>query len=1030
MRSSVRNFRGNSNQLFDDRSLDALVAALNAGGVSGAAAAGPRTRRRLAAKKLKQAGLLAPLLAAEGCLSLGKDSDALVSGGGSAPDQSPSGPAQTPFGAQDDGGFHTDADAPIIIPTAELVANDAPASGEMLTIVRVFLAVNGTVALDGGNVVFTPNPGYEGLATFRYEAVDSNNQSSFATVELHVGDGDHAHGDSGGDDHGGHTMPHADDPGKQSEHLAVFDLVPHDEATHVAVQSGSWFDPATWADGVVPGEDARVLIPEGVTVQYDGESPVSLFTVRIDGALEFATDVDTFMEVDTLVVAGSGRLAIGSIDHPVSPNVSTVIQIANNGPINTAWDPQLLSRGIISHGEVQIHGAEKETFIRVTADPMAGDTSITLSEAPSGWQVGDKLVVVGTHLIAPEQTAGIDERRIETEDEEVVITRIEGNTVYFDKPLQFDHEGQNADLKTYVANFSRNIKIQTENPDGVPVSERGHVMFMHSDNIDVRYAEFFELGRTDKSERAFDFDDLASTTANSNLKGRYALHIHRAGVNEVDDPAMVVGNAVWGSPGWGFVQHDSNAIFAENAAYDVFGAAFVAETGNEIGRWVHNIAIKSTGINVLAKDKDDVAHFDLGRTGAGFWFAGRAVDAVDNVAAGIPGGDGFIYMSRGAGLIDATTASLDFPEAFNYRDETGVNRPTISQFYGNETIAANSGLHVVKADPLAPHDLRSHLQNFTAWEVAVGVDLSYTARYTLENVRVYGSDSPRAQTAVDGISIGQSAYDIVIRNSIAEGFEHGFSAWRSFTFGDGEITTDFVFIDNDFTANGVAFESVDPSDLFLTEADLVVGRLEFRADYGKALNLWPDLPWPGANLSGAKTDSIGEFAVAPEFDRMLITGHAAIGAFQQEGYWTTPEGNTVVVFDQFISDRATSDILKITTAFDFGRSVPDDWLQGAEYRGVFNPASSSPIAADDVITVSKNGSVTFNPLVNDSDPDGDPINIDGLIQALHGSLYDNGDGTLTYNPDPNYVGEDEFWYWVEDDNGNFDKAHVQVTVEI
>ena len=84
---------------------------------------------------------------------------------------------------------------------------------------------------------------------------------------------------------------------------------------------------------------------------------------------------------------------------------------------------------------------------------------------------------------------------------------------------------------------------------------------------------------------------------------------------------------------------------------------------------------------------------------------------------------------------------------------------------------------------------------------------------------------------------------------------------------------------------------------------------------------------------------------------------------------------------------------------------------------------------DDIATVSENGRVVIDVLANDSDPDGDAIALDGLGEALYGSVFANDDGTITYVPDPNFTGTDKFFYWVEDDNGNFDKVNVQVVVE-
>ena len=60
-----------------------------------------------------------------------------------------------------------------------------------------------------------------------------------------------------------------------------------------------------------------------------------------------------------------------------------------------------------------------------------------------------------------------------------------------------------------------------ENADTAEVYERGHIMFMHNDDVDVRYAEFHELGRTDKSETARDASEFANIAVNSNVKGRY-----------------------------------------------------------------------------------------------------------------------------------------------------------------------------------------------------------------------------------------------------------------------------------------------------------------------------------------------------------------------------------------------------------------------------------------------------------------------------------------------------------------------------
>lgn len=973
-------------------------------------------------RRMNQAALIAPLLAAEGCLTVG-DEGGPIGDDGSAPPPAPGGAAVQ---AVDDSNFHATTNGDLYISPKDLLANDQAAQGTTLEIVRVYGATNGEVVLLDGLIYFKPDAGYEGMVTFFYEVRDSNGNLSQASVEIHVGPDDmgHDHGGGGGDggmDHGGHGM-----------HVAVMELVPVEDATHVAINNGSWFDPNTWANGEIPGEGARVVIPEGVEVQYDGESPVSLFTVRVDGALEFATDQDTFMEVDTLVVAMSGRLTIGTVDNPVAPGVQTVIQIADNGPIDVEWDPSLVSRGIVSNGEVEIHGAYKDTFLKVADDPMAGDTSITLESVPEGWRVGDRLVLTGTHLTESGYTPGGEARDLTTEDEELVITSIVGNVIHFDRPLQYNHEGARDDLKAYVANYTRNVRVVTENADDLPAYQRGHVMLMMSDNIDVRYAEFSDLGRTDKSERAFDIEDIDNPTYDSNIKARYSLHLHRVGVDDIDNPAMIVGNAVWGSPGWGYVHHDSNAIMSDNAAYDTWGAGFVAETGNEIGRWSHNISIKTIGTGGGAKWHEDVDAFDLGRTGANFWFQGRLVDAVDNVAAGSPGGHGFVYMSRGDGMIDVLAQNADLPETLHYVDEIRVNMPAISQFENNEAIAVYTGLEVIKASPYQDHDDWTMIKDFLGWEVADGIHLQYTAHYTLLNSDLVGASGEGGETGKNGIRYGPSTLNIVVNGGTIDGFGNGISYTKDIPEGPTSILNgkwDYIFIDVDFKNNGVDMPDYNPAeDTILTRADLLNADLAFNPDFD-GIFVQPSGRWNDyLNLSGIKTDTIGT-TPSSEWDKELIRSYAVDGAIQAEGYWQTEDGRIVTQVEQYFSDRATGEIDKISNYVYWNGNLAR-LEETPEFRGLLDLDSNNPIARDDFFTTGVEEDLIVNVLSNDYDPDGDGVRVDGIVQPTHGQVFLNDNGTVTYAPDPNFTGTDEFWYWVEDDNGKFDKGHVTVTVEV
>nr|WP_324259575.1 retention module-containing protein [Cellvibrio fontiphilus] len=77
-------------------------------------------------------------------------------------------------------------DTPFTISAATLLANDTDANSDTLSIVSVQGAVNGSVALVGGNVVFTPAANYAGPASFTYTITDGKGGFDTATVNLMV----------------------------------------------------------------------------------------------------------------------------------------------------------------------------------------------------------------------------------------------------------------------------------------------------------------------------------------------------------------------------------------------------------------------------------------------------------------------------------------------------------------------------------------------------------------------------------------------------------------------------------------------------------------------------------------------------------------------------------------------------------------------------------------------------------------------------------------------------------------------------
>ncbi|MEM9365921.1 MAG: G8 domain-containing protein, partial [Planctomycetota bacterium] len=583
-----------------------------------------------------------------------------------------------------------------------------------------------------------------------------------STMEMHQHDVSFVH--SHEMNHGGHT--------------AVLDLVPMDQATHVAQQTGVWSDPETWRDGEVPTDAAHVVIPTGLQVTVDGEFTPEIKTLRVDGTLSFATDRNTQLRVDTLVTSMTGHLMVGSSSEPVEEGFTARIVFADDGAIDRSWDPTLLSRGALLHGKTTIHGAAKASFETLAAGAesgaIEGSTQIKLSAEPVGWQVGDQITVAG---VDPNDPSG---------DEVVTITGIDGRVISFEEqPLLMDHIAPRPELQVHVANLTRNVILESENTEA---RHRGHVMFMHTNDVDVRFASFEGLGRTDKSIELNDWRLISGSEESVgteltevedlggfNVRGRYSVHFHRGGA--AGDPGRVQGSVVRDDPGWAYVNHSSNVDFIENVSHNVAGAAYNTEAGDEVGSFLRNIAIRTVNANGNPNPADQeldpeqepdarVATQDFGWQGDGFWFHGPGVRVEDNVVSGASG-HAYIYWALGLvekGMGERLVSAANLPNGDLIDSTDAMVRPKqvpVPSFDGNTAYNAQKGLNIyylhtdnrddndaefvqrgLLADVPQSYEeaLQSTFSNFKAWNVSkVGINAPYSGRLTFHNIDIMGT---------------------------------------------------------------------------------------------------------------------------------------------------------------------------------------------------------------------------------------------------------------------------------------------------
>nr|WP_290226527.1 cadherin-like domain-containing protein [Trichocoleus desertorum] len=92
--------------------------------------------------------------------------------------------------------------------------------------------------------------------------------------------------------------------------------------------------------------------------------------------------------------------------------------------------------------------------------------------------------------------------------------------------------------------------------------------------------------------------------------------------------------------------------------------------------------------------------------------------------------------------------------------------------------------------------------------------------------------------------------------------------------------------------------------------------------------------------------------------------------------------------------------------------------------------NTPPVVGADSFTISEDtlGAITPNLLANDSDRDGDVLQIAGFTNPAHGTLTNNN-GTFSYTPNLNYEGTDSFTYRVADGYGGVTSATVSITIQ-
>ena len=549
------------------------------------------------------------------------------------------------------------------------------------------------------------------------------------------------------------------------------------QPTVTSVAPGAWSNPATWSTRKVPAAGDRVAISAGHDVAYDTASDAKLACVEIRGRLRFRADANTRMKTANVMVMDEGYLEVGSAAAPIAPNVAAEIIISDQ-KIDRQLDPAELGSGIESLGKITMHGAMKSpTFVRLSEEPLAGQTTLKLEQSVNGWKAGDSIVIPDTRQLRESERGS----NYKAQDEKIEIASIAGNQVTLKTPLKFDHKGaRNAEDKLeflpHIGNLSRNVIVRSENPAGT----RGHMIFMSRAEIDLRFVEVREMGRTkmgvlDNTE----FDDHAQVKRlGTNQIGRYAIHFHHY-FGPKQTPAdgyqfTLIGNSVDSAPKWGVTVHNSHyGLVQDNVVYNTHGAGIVTEDGSEsYNVFDHNFAMRSQGSGDFApRSGYSGVGPDPGGEGGAFWFRGPNNYIRNNVAANA---DVFGYQLAAGALDDVRFPSFKGADMASNRETKAVDATgeKVLEFVNNEAYGAiQTGV---------AFGWNGEIKNFRVWNPSThGITATPTDKLVVDAITIRGDKSllTDAEERPAGVWVGNYlAKSIAIRNADIQGLRTGIAS--------------------------------------------------------------------------------------------------------------------------------------------------------------------------------------------------------------------------------------------------------------
>ncbi|MCB1507598.1 MAG: tandem-95 repeat protein, partial [Hyphomicrobiaceae bacterium] len=973
--------------------------------------------------------------------------------------------------------FSTDEDTPLVLTAAQITGNDInPPGAQPLQITGVGNAVNGTVALNGSTVTFTPNADFNGAASFTY-TIDNGAGTDTATVDITV---------DPVNDAPVITVPVATNGGLNGA------------ATTLPVTFGNTNDGAEFFTKALPNggtatvspDSANLVITDGTgTVLYNGPAGESYGGVVLAGEIA-VLDSDTFV-----VTWVEGRHTVfGRLFNMDGTPESGDVQLSDTGAfVDSSSTVNTLPGGDFVVTWKSWNGAQYDVRARIfdaDMNPVAG----SFDTGANNWSNGQSATVLQNGNIAIVYLLDDDGNNVRQSG--LVIVQQDGTQVAkiaLDSEssggLNPNSQGRNgiatlADGRIVAvvagldANDDMKVFAHLINPDGTRAAAPITVAEWTGNDFD---------GQRKPEVVALPDGGFAVIFANERIAATDTggtVHARGVYVQQFDANGAPVGDPI-------FVSDTTHPQIDLTADGDILAAVYNGSIA------LQKITPASAGPSIVEDSSGTIAGISIADTDAGadpisvtlrvnrgaLSFAGD-VSALTFTDA--DGSDGSLAFTGSQADINAALASLTYHGA---PDHSGTATLTI---VANDQGSTGSGgaLSDTKTLSIAITPVN---------DAPVAVANAYTTKedqalYVDANSGVLYDDTDADGDTLTAVLVRDVSNGTLVLNangSFTYTPNANFHGTDSFDYKVNDGTVDGNTVTVTFTVSSVNDVPVTVEDSYVVDEDKILtvnaanGLLandsdgdgdtiyttEGRLPAHGFLDLKPDGSFtyrPDANFSGTDSftyraydgEAVGNTvtvtltvnpvndtpvsvadAYSMDEDGTLVVA-AAAGVLANDSDVETPNLTAILVSD------VSNGVLTFNADGSFNY-VPDANFNGTDsftYKAndgtedgntvtvtmTVNSVEDIPVAVADAYSVDEDMTLTVSAangvLVNDSDGDGDTIyTTEGRLPA-HGFLDLQPDGSFTYRPDANFSGTDSFTYIPHDGKTAGNEVTVTLTV--